>query len=276
MKKITMLSILITSIFLFGVLGNTSEAENNNESKKSLTKQEMATIEKASRIGQELYEKDMRAAKASDLVLGAIKREDYPDFAGWVTHKHGKLYTVSFYEKKDNIYSVFADVEFDKNDKPTVVINPDRKLDETEISKIRARVSGLQRGFNSCSNRFNTIVMPSDNPDAWDVYVLAATDEAGLVVAGGHRKIVVDKKTGEVLQQYAFSKSCLNIDKTPDDLPAGAEPAALTLTHIIDVLPAETHVYMSLLHDITFFVITDKGMWNVTSGKITYEGGLSK
>ncbi|MEL6870911.1 MAG: hypothetical protein AAFO81_14015 [Pseudomonadota bacterium] len=104
----------------------------------SLSDEEKAYISLVETDGRLLYEKDIRAANASDLLLQEIDPSDYPNFVGWVTRAAIDGYTVSFYERTERGFDVVADVKYSERAAPVLTIEPDRKPSEIEISMIRA------------------------------------------------------------------------------------------------------------------------------------------
>ena len=49
---------------------------------------------------------------------------------------------------------------------------------------------------------------------------------------------------------------------------AAGKAAALVVSHVLDDHPIETHVFLSLLHGLNLYVITESAMWSVDKGKI--------
>jgi len=145
---------------------------------------------------------------------------------------------------------------------------PDRLVSDEEISMVNARMAALQVGTNSCSDRFNTVVLPSQDDDAWDVYVLAATTDPDLIQIGGHTRVRVSREDSEVLSSTPLAKSCISLDKSGAGLPEGVSVAAYTVTHIVSPMPVEIHPFLSLLHDVRLAVATERGVWMISSGKI--------
>ena len=88
------------------------------------------------------------------------------------------------------------------------------------------------------------------------------------MLVGGHSRVTVDATGTKVQKIEAFSKSCLTLDKTPDNLPKGATVEALFATHIVDEIPAPTHVYLSMLHKIALYVGTAHALWVVNGPQI--------
>lgn len=133
---------------------------------------------------------------------------------------------------------------------------------------IKARIAALEKGANACSDRFNTIVIPSQTSDEWDVYVLAATTDPKLVQVGGHVRVSVSKNSSNVTATMPLSKSCLALDKSGEGLPEGATISALTVSHIVSPMPVAIHPYLNLLHEISLAVTSERGLWMVSSGNI--------
>lgn len=261
--------IILTLCCVLAACANTSKKhESKTDSTVPLTEQEKAYISQVEADGRRLYEKDIRAADATDLLLGKINPADFPNFVGWITYPNQEDYTVSFYEKNGESFSIIADVIYSAEEKVNVDLQPQRKPSEMEESMMRARIVALEKGTNSCSDRFNTVVMPSQNENEWDVYVLAATNDPKIMQVGGHVKVSVNKTTSAVTAITPLSKSCLAMDKSGADLPEGAKISAFTVSYIISPMPIAIHPYLNLLHDVNLVVASERGVWMLASGKI--------
>jgi len=238
---------------------------------RELSPAERAEVQRIGDLGATIYEQDKVSAIATDILLAQINPADFPNFRGWLARDWGNHYVVSFYEETDGAISLIADITLRPSGEPEVQLRPARELPADELAMFRARQTGLEAGVNNCSDRFNTVVFPL--PDgAFDVFVLAATTDPELVVVGGHSRIRVAADGVTVLEREPFSRSCLAIDLTPDDLPPGAEVTAHAVTHIVSPYPAPTHVFLSLLHDTAFYVGTELGVWIVDRGSIGFLG----
>ena len=255
-------------IFLVACASGVSTRPQQKEVSKPLTVAEKAYVSQIEADGLLMYEKDTRAAAATDLLLSKINPSDYPDFIGWVTYQNTDDFTVSFYEKYGDGFKIIADVDFGMKREPSIKLAPKRELSVTEKSMIKARLAALKIGTNSCSDQFNTVIIPSQNKDAWDVYVLAATTNPNLVQVGGHTKVTISKINSEVLEKLPLSKSCLALDKSGDNLPDGASVSAFTVSHIVTSMPVAIHPYLNLLHNISLAVISERGLWMIESGSI--------
>lgn len=98
--------------------------------------------------------------------------------------------------------------------------------------------------------------------------MLAATTDPQVVQVGGHTKVSVSKTSHSVTDVTPLSKSCLVLSKTSEDMPEGASVEMLTVSHIVSDYPVEIHSYLSLLHEIPFAVMTERGIWLVKDGDI--------
>ncbi len=52
-------------------------------------------------------------------------------------------------------------------------------------------------------------------------------------------------------------------------MPASAELVAYTMSHLLDNTPTEIHVFLSLLHQMPFYIATpDRRFWYIEEGRI--------
>jgi hypothetical protein len=129
-----------------------------------------------------------------------------------------------------------------------------------------ARQTALSALRAGCSEKYNTVVLPNEGEGAaWAVYLLAATQERGKIVVGGHVRVLVHEGGLDIADYQPLSKACLTLE-TPAS--GDGKPAFVVVTHVLDDHPIETHVFLSLLHKLKFFVMTESAMWSVTDGKI--------
>ncbi len=265
MKKVLLVGLGV--ILLASCGANVATKAGQPEQVVPLTDSEKAYITRIEEDGRLMYEKDIRAAQATDLLLAKINPADYPNFVGWVTYPNEDDFTVSFYEKTVDGFKVISDVKFSRQVDPALNLNPARAPNNQELSMLNARLVALEKGVNGCSDRFNTVVLPSQNEAHWDVYVLAATTNPKLVQVGGHVKVTVLKNTAEVVDIMPLSKSCLALDKSGEGLPEGASLSALSVSHHVSLMPVAIHPYLNLLHDIALVVSSERGLWMIRSGR---------
>jgi hypothetical protein len=225
-----------------------------------------ASLRKLEAVGKSIFEQDRAASLATDRVLESMGR--LPEAVrGWVTVSSDGGLQVVFVEKSGDAYcsalSVIVDADGAGPLRRSETCDP---LTAEEGAMFLARQTAISALRARCSEAYNTVVMPYEGKKgAWAVYLLSATSEAGKVVVGGHVRVVVSSGGSEVLEYQKLSNTCLTLDLVP---PGGGKPVALFVTHVLDDHPIETHVYLSLLHKVKFFVVTETAMWAVEKGKI--------
>jgi hypothetical protein len=260
-------------LLLAGCAAGTQAGGDRREPVVPLNAAEEDQIRKVEAVGRLLYDKDVRAAAASDIAVPRMDLPAHPGFVGWVTHPNGPDYTVSFYERSGDSFRVLADVAFNGPAPAELTLEPDRLPSEAEVSMVNARIAAIPERWAECSDHFNTVVVPGDAPDRWDVYVLSATLDPRYVLVGGHVKVSVSKADGRVLDTVRLAKTCIRLDKSPPTLPEGATPMMLYTTHLVTDYPIAIHPYLNLLHKMPLAIRTRRGIWFIRDGKIRLGDG---
>lgn len=140
-----------------------------------------------------------------------------------------------------------------------------RRLAEafTLVNQMDARVCG--------DSHPNLAVIPPDSLDApMDVYVLTPQTQTGVFPFGGHSRATFSA-AGVLLSQRAFTNSCLNLSNQVE--PGGARNerlVGLVVTHVLDQIPTEIHVFMAISSALPVVVVTGQPQrfWNVTGERI--------
>lgn len=225
---------------------------------------DLATIEK---LGATMHRHDLAAAEATDIVLSqALDLERHP-VQGWVVTGDGDDLLVTFVGMRDGEYRGFFDVRPSASRRRRFQEAGGRRLTETELARFKARQAARGLIEEPCSERYNSIVIEDPSGPGWLVYWLAATAQAGVIPVGGHYRFTVSADGTTVERADRLSLSCLAIDRR--SVPAGAETAAVFVTHLVSDTLVETHVFLSLLHDVPFAVGTAPDtIWFVDGGKI--------
>lgn len=228
---------------------------------------DLPTIEK---LGRDMYERDILAAAATDILFKNSISFTENRLRGWVVSRESGHDIVTFVaESFSQPRAVF---EIRPNEVPARQI---RKLDNTElapdlITQYNARQLALQNIDEPCSDRYNPVVLKEPNSQNYLVYALAATTKPNIVPVGGHYRFTIDPSGRRILQKDKLSRSCLVFSKTPGDLPPGATLSGYAMSHIVSNTPVETHVFLNLLHRIELSVGTIDGVvWQVSGGKIS-------
>lgn len=109
-------------------------------------------------------------------------------------------------------------------------------------------------------------IPPAGDSDAIDVYLLSAQTENDLYPFGGHFLVRVDGN-GKIVSRRKFTNTCVNIRKG-EGAGEDEEVAALTITHRLDPIPTEIHVFLSLSARLPVYVGTGNQVWEVTGDHI--------
>lgn len=220
-------------------------------------------------LGREIYRADLYASVATDILLSqGLDLGAYP-IRGWIVTDtvEGPLVTfVGAYE--DGLRAAF-DIRPESTDDDIFEIVEGRMLTADEHARFSARQTASEAVTETCSPRYNTVVLPDPATDGWLVYLLAATTDANVIPAGGHYRISTAADGLSIWRTDRLSVSCLALDKSEARGPDGGEPVMMVMSHIVSKTPVETHVYLSLLHEIGFAIVTGENeYWMVLGSEI--------
>jgi len=224
-----------------------------------------SSFPKLEETGKAIYENDRAASLATDRLM---ENGQLPSgIRGWVTFPSDGGWRVLFVEGDGDAacsrLSVLVNAEGAGPLRRSDTCEP---LTSDQRAMFLARQTALSALRTRCSEAYNTVVLPHEGKEgAWAVYLLAATKEAGKVVVGGHVRVHVGDTGSEILDYQQPSNTCLTLDLPS---PAAGKPFAIVVTHVLDDHPIETHVFLSLLHGLKLYVITESAMWSVDKGKI--------
>lgn len=252
MRTVTLLAVA------FSLLGTEVEAE--------IRKFDRATIEK---LGVAIYEQDIRAATATDLMYERKIDGAKAHIRGWIVEGDAKSMLVRFVRDNGGKLEAAYDISFVGKKVPVFSEPTNRELSAPQLAQFKARSLAGQHITRPASNRYNVVILPDPESDRWLVYALAATTEPNAIMVGGHYRFTVSKNGERLERSDELFKDFLVLSSKPPNLPKGSSAAALMMTTLISDLPLETHVYLSLLHHMTFYVSTaDQKVWKVERGKI--------
>ena len=230
-------------------------------------------IEFAASRGQQIYEVDRASARGTDALLSTIDTAAETRVQGWITVPQRKGHLVRFVGVKGETTYSYYDVSVPTDGHASVQqLDPPRPLSASERAMFEARTSASQAMPFTCSDRYNTIVLPHEAGDKWVVYLLAATTKADEILVGGHFRMTVSKDGGTVDSVDPLAKSCLAIAQPREE--DARKAVGVFVTHILSSTPIETHVFLSLLHGVPLYVGTDTGAWLVSGGSIRFMGVL--
>lgn len=144
-------------------------------------------------------------------------------------------------------------------------------MTEFESGAAAARMFAAKYSFQPCAERYNTVVLAADSSPSpnWVVYLLPATTDAVRVPLGGAHRLELDATGQHLISERSFTRSCVVLgDPTGDPK---RRPTMLAVTHLMDPVPTEIHVFWNLWAGIPLdILITSNGtIWNISKGHIT-------
>jgi hypothetical protein len=225
--------------------------------------QEAAAIRNAEVTGAVIFRHDRAAAVATDAALKNRTFKKDKRLAGWITQEQGSDIVMTFIDQSPAaLYRVVVSStgnvigEVDSYESPI-------PLSAYESGAAAARAAAMASEFEPCAEKYNTVVLPanSSRQSDWVVYLLPATTKNDLVPVGGTYRVETDGK--EVGPRRGFTLTCITLQN--DD-----RAVALMITHLLDPVPTEAHVFWSLWAGKSMYVMTppDGTVWKVEGGKI--------
>jgi hypothetical protein len=234
---------------------------------------EKASLRAAADRGRLLFELDRAAWVTTDDMLQRFRRRDMP-IKGWVVERDGpESYRVTYYGDGPAGPVAWYSGSVRSGKVTTAQVFPEAARPPLTAAQLRLKqAADVARGFTEyqpCTPaRFNVALVPPASPEApIDAYLLSAQTETNVYPVGGHYRLTIGPD-GKVASHRRFMNSCMNVDTASPG--KGATPVALVLTHLLDPVPTEIHVWSSLAMGKPIFVGTARPqrIWSVEGDRI--------
>ena len=233
---------------------------------------ERAAIEQALARGRLLYAYDQAAWHGTDDMMSKAA-DPGGTIGGYIVDGPAEAPTLIFFDRnRADPHAVYI-AQFRDNklvSSRLLGANDDRTLSPARKAMILARDTGIAEwkriGGLYCGARSpNTVVLPPEWVGGpFLVYVLTPQPDTDSYPLGGHFRVEVEAD-GTPGGARPFAKSCLDV-KTP----AGANTVAIAVTHLLDPVLTEIHVFTALASHHPIAVGTPNGKtWWVTGDTIT-------
>jgi hypothetical protein len=219
--------------------------------------EESAALASAATMGMTIYRHDQAAAVATDAILSIQNDERV---RGWVTEQQGKQIIVTFIN--DTPAALYRVPVTGGKAGPVVALEAPAALSAYELGAASARSAVLAAKYVPCSPRYNVVILPGATPAAdWIAYLIPGTTKNDVVPIGGTYRFVV--KDTKVISQRGFTHTCIALKTDP-------KAVALMITHLLDSVPTEAHVFWSMWAKKPLFVATAPGgtIWSVEGDRI--------
>jgi len=228
--------------------------------KELSSEQEAAAIRFAETTGIAMYRHDQAASVATDAALKLREFREDKRVRGWITQERDGQIVVTFLDATPAaLYRIPVPANGVAGD--VVVLESPTPLSAYESGAAAARANALKAPFQACSKGYNSLVMPAASAAGgdWVVYLLPATTRNDIVPIGGTYRI--ETNASGITGMRPFTRSCIALQ-----MPADAQ--GLMITHLLDAVPTEAHVFWSLWADKPLYVSTPGGVWAVERGTI--------
>lgn len=230
-----------------------------------------ARLRAAAERGLLLFEMDRAAWVTTDDMLQRFGRRDMP-IKGWVTEREAEGYRVTYFGDGPAGPVAWYAGRVRSGKVVSAEVFPEAARPALTPAQLRLRqAADVARRFSEyqpCTPaRFNVAVIPPDSADSpVDTYLLSAQTETNVYPLGGHYLLRIGPD-GKVVSHRRFMNSCMNVDAGRQR--KGAKPVALVVTHLLDPVPTEIHVWSSLAMRKPIYVGTGpERIWSVEGGRI--------
>lgn len=224
--------------------------------------EESAAVRTAEAAGLAIFRHDQAAAVATDagLAVRAFKKDSR--IRGWITEQRDDQIMVTFIDQAPSaLYRVTVGADGKAGE--LQILDAPTPLTAYESGAATARTVAVAAGFQPCAQSYNSVVLPGTDPAGapWVVYLLPGTTDPKVVPLGGSYRF--DIKDGKVVSQHAYTRSCIQLQNDPKSV-------AMMVTHLMDPVPADVHVFLNLWARKTMYVMTSSNsfVWVVENGKI--------
>jgi len=181
----------------------------------------LIAVERACRIGREIWVHDSINWMATDALIAAgIKLEDLGE-ARYLEMREADGWRVLWARDDGEGPKKVAQVRFGSPPFPAPKaerVEPPEALDQEASRRWRALDQAVRQPGRLCPAMHNTVVLPAsiDGKDGYYVYLLPGTQKKNVFVLGGHVLVHVrdvEKATSEVI---ALSRGCTVMEPEPD------------------------------------------------------------
>jgi hypothetical protein len=216
--------------------------------------------------GITIYRYDQSAWHVTDAMMKAVTADTKKLIRGYITIVDPAGYRTTFYGGDGNerfkLYSAvwtgsaLAGAQtFSAADRVPVSNEESRLILARTIAT--ANLDGLM--FCSDANPNAAVIPGKTSSDPVSVYIMTPQTSAGVFPLGGHNR--VDVKDGKVVSKRAFTKGCINFNRSElmKDAPKGATPVGMVVTHLLDPVPTEIHVFSVLAAQLPLYVGVSDG-----------------
>lgn len=231
---------------------------------------EKAQLQLALNRGLDIYRYDQAAWHITDTMMKDVKDPWATGIRGWVVTKVEDGHLATFWAPDgDGFRGVYSGVWTGSQAiRRKLLTREESVLSSEQVDLIRAvnrvRQEAEAGNLQRCGSKpFNAVALPPEKSgDPVQVYFLTPQTTFASLPLGGHYRFAI--KDGTIVEQRGFTKSCLELP-----LDGGAKdkgkPAGLMMTHLLDPVPTEIHIFSVLAGRVPLYVATieNNALWVV-------------
>jgi hypothetical protein len=232
---------------------------------------DLNTIE---RLGNEISDRDLIAAHASDAVLETQPVARSLKMRGWITELRKDGDVVYFIVETSSGPSIAYTVTFHGLANPQVEDHRGDPLPPNIAVRYKARNTAIKALKGKLYNiNYNFEVLNDPEGDGFLVYALGATKDPDEVVLAGHFRVTVSADGEKAERVDALSKS-LVINNKKQGASGGSTTAGLWMLQLVSAKPVETLIYTNRLTNLPIVVATMPGgrIFEIENGEIRDTG----
>jgi hypothetical protein len=241
------------------------------------TPEERTRLNWAQSRGRLLFEIDRAAWVGTDDMLARIPNAASSGMRGYIVEREGTGFAVIFFGGPEDRPVAFyrGNVE-DRRVVARIIFPADARPPLTPVQRrlaaVRQMASTLDRRPCGAAS-FNTAIIPPETPEGpIDLYLLTPQVRARQYPLGGHYRFTI-AADGAILSSRDFARSCIDLGE--DDARPDESLEAMFITHSLDPIPTEIHVFTSLTAHVALGVRAGDPdrVWWVTGDRIVLEQG---
>jgi hypothetical protein len=241
------------------------------------TPEERAKLDWVQRRGLLLFELDRAAWVGTDDMRERIPNPATSGMRGYIVERDGTGFAMTFFGGPVEAPVAFYRGRVENRRVVGRDIYPaGARPPLTPAQRRLAAMSELARGLDrrACGAApFNTAIIPPDTADGpIDLYLLTPQVRDRQYPLGGHYRFTIAADRS-IVSSREFTRACITLGE--EDARRSEELAAMFITHLLDPIPTEIHVFTSLTAHVALGVATANPdrVWWVTGDRIVLEQG---
>ncbi len=238
---------------LFAALLPAPSIAEEFENPFAMSSEETDAVQEALDRGLTLYQYDQAAWHTTDALMEDVADPSGAGIRGWVVVPVEAGWLVTYWRPEGDGYLGVYSALWDGSEvsERKVLGSDEAELSDEQVALIRAGNVPDAATLTPCANApFNKVIMPSGKASGSTfVYLLTPQTSLDSVPMGGHYRFEV--LDGEIVDRREFTKSCLLLGPPPE-----TAPQALLVTHLLDPVPTEIHVFSAYPARMPIYVVT--------------------